>query len=374
MPNNIKANSVEDILAEQDLITKEQLSSISKEHVETGKPVSAIIKEGNFVSELAFAKAHGQSYGINYVSLTDKKIEPALLDYVTLDLAKNQQVIPFEFNEQTNELSVAMVDPLDLPTIEFIEKRTQVRVIPFITVSSEISHVLGDLQGRVIGKEISAALEEISQTTLKLEGTSEEISSAALRDAPIARIVGMILETAVKIGASDIHIEPYENHTRLRYRVDGVMEEKRTLPKQMHDPIIARIKILANMQLDEKRKPLDGRFKVQVGETFTDLRISSLPTICGEKIVIRLLQDEGSVHSFKDLGLRGLSLRRIEEAILKPTGMLLVSGPTGSGKTVTLASALSKLNTVRVNIMTLEDPVEIRIPGVNQVQVNPQAG
>jgi len=372
--NAAKANSIEHILVEQSLITKEQLDSIRKEHVKTGKPISAVIREGNYVSELEFAKAYGQSYGIRYTSLSDKKIEPALLDYVTLELAKNQQVIPFAFNEKTDELSIAMVDPLDLPTIEFIEKRANVKAIPYITVSSEISQVLGDLQGRVIGEEISAALEEISQTTLKLEETSEEISSATLRDAPIARIVGMILETAVKIGASDIHIEPYENNTRLRYRVDGVMEEKRTLPKQMHDPIVARIKILANMQLDEKRKPLDGRFKVQVGDISTDLRISSLPTIFGEKIVIRLLQDEGSVHSLKDLGLRGLSLRRVEEAILKPTGMLLVTGPTGSGKTVTLASALSKLNTVRVNIMTLEDPVEIRIPGVNQVQVNPQAG
>jgi len=374
MTNNVKANSIEDILVEQELITKEQLDSIRQEHIKTGKPISNIIKGGNYVSELAFAKAYGQSYGIRYVSLSDKKIEPALLDYVTLELAKNQQVIPFEFNDQNDELSVAMVDPLDLPTIEFIEKRANVRVTPYITISSEISQVLGDLQGRVIGAEISAALEEINQTTLKLEETSEEISSATLRDAPIARIVGMILETAVKIGASDIHIEPYENDTHLRYRVDGILEEKRTLPKQMHDPIIARIKILANMQLDEKRKPLDGRFKVQVGETFTDLRISSLPTVCGEKIVIRLLQDEGSVHSMKDLGLRGLSLRRVEEAILKPTGMLLVTGPTGSGKTVTLASALSKLNTIGVNIMTLEDPVEIRIPGVNQVQVNTQAG
>nr|MBP8961219.1 type II/IV secretion system protein [Patescibacteria group bacterium] len=268
----------------------------------------------------------------------------------------------------------AMVDPLDLPTIEFVEKRSNVKVLPFITTPEDVKKVLSDFQGSKIGEEITAALEEIEQTTLKLDGNAEEISSATLRDAPVARIVGMILETAVKIGASDIHLEPYEKETRLRYRVDGVLEEKRVFPKIMHDPIVARIKILSNMKLDEKRKPLDGRFKVQVGDVFTDLRISTLPTVYGEKVVIRLLQDEGTVLSFKDLGLRGLSLRRVEEALLKPTGIILVTGPTGSGKTVTLASALNKLNTVRINIMTLEDPVEIRIPGVNQVQVNPQAG
>lgn len=374
MVNQTDTSTIEQILLEKGLITSDQLAQIKEESEKKGRSVSDVIREKNIVPIADFAKAYGEAYGIPFVSLSKKKVPPEMLDYVTLDLAKNQQVVPFEFNEQANELSVAMVDPLDLPTIEFIEKRADVKVIPYITTPSEVSHILGDLQGKAIGEEITAAMEEISQTTLKLEETSEEISTAALRDAPIARIVGMILETAVKSGASDIHLEPYEDETRLRYRIDGILEEKRRFPKQMHDPIVARIKILSNMKLDEKRKPLDGRFKVQVGDNITDLRVSTLPTVNGEKVVIRLLQDEGSVFTFKDLGLRGLSLRRVEEAILKPTGMLLVTGPTSSGKTVTLASALNKLNTIRVNIMTLEDPVEIRIPGVNQVQVNPQAG
>ncbi len=374
MSDLIDTKTIEEILFDKELIDSNQLSAIKFEHKNTGKSLSEIIKEHEYVSEEDFTKAYGESYGIPFVKLKDKDIDHSLMDYVTLDLAKNQQLIPFEYDENAGVLSVAMVDPLDLPTIEFIEKRSDVQVKPFITLPEEISNVLGDLQGKAIGEEISAAMEEISQTTLKLDETSEEISSATLRDAPIARIVGMILETAVKTKASDIHIEPKEKETRLRYRIDGILEEKRTLPKQMHDPIIARIKILSNMKLDEKRKPLDGRFKVQVGETSTDLRVSSIPTVNGEKIVIRLLQDEGSVYSFKDLGLRGLSLKRVESTILRPTGMLLVTGPTSSGKTVTLASALNKLNTVRVNIMTLEDPVEIRVPGVNQIQVNPQAG
>ncbi len=374
MAYEFTGKTIEDILYEKELITLDQVSALKFESQNTGVPISQIIKTRGLVSSLEFAKAYSQAYNIPLVSLPEKKPDPSMMSYVTMQLATSQEVVPFEYNAETNELSLAMVDPLDLPTIEFVEKRSNVKVIPFITTPEDVKKVLSDFQGSKIGEEISAALEEIEQTTLKLDGNSEEISSATLRDAPVARIVGMILETAVKIGASDIHIEPYEKDTRLRYRIDGVLEEKRTFPKVMHDPIVARIKILANMKLDEKRKPLDGRFKVQVGETATDLRISTLPTVYGEKVVIRLLQDEGTVLSFKDLGLRGLSLKRVEEAILKPTGIILVTGPTGSGKTVTLASALNKLNTVRVNIMTLEDPVEIRIPGVNQVQINPQAG
>jgi len=366
--------TIEDILLEKNLLTIDQVSSLRFENQNTGVPIAQIIKDRGLVSSLEFAKSYSEAYNIPYVSLPEKKPDPSLMSYVTMELAKSQEVVPFEFNPETNELSLAMVDPLDLPTIEFVEKRSNVKVLPFITTPEDVKKVLSDFQGSKIGEEITAALEEIEQTTLKLDGNAEEISSATLRDAPVARIVGMILETAVKIGASDIHLEPYEKETRLRYRVDGVLEEKRVFPKIMHDPIVARIKILSNMKLDEKRKPLDGRFKVQVGDVFTDLRISTLPTVYGEKVVIRLLQDEGTVLSFKDLGLRGLSLRRVEEALLKPTGIILVTGPTGSGKTVTLASALNKLNTVRINIMTLEDPVEIRIPGVNQVQVNPQAG
>ena len=267
-----------------------------------------------------------------------------------------------------------MIDPLDLQTIDFIERKTGYKIVPYITTEKTIEKVLEEQKGKELGEEITAALQEITETTLKIEESGGEITDATLRDAPIARIVSMILETAVKIGASDIHIEPGEDGSRLRYRVDGILEEKRKLPKEMHDSVIARIKILASMKIDEKRVPQDGRFKVQVGKSETDLRISTLPTIYGEKVVIRLLKEEGTVFSFRDLGMRGSTLKRFEEASLKPNGMLLVTGPTGSGKTVTLASALSKLNTVRVNIVTLEDPVEIRVPGVNQVQVNPQAG
>lgn len=365
---------IEDVLYDKGLITSDQLSAIKFEHVNTGKATQQIIKERGYVSNDDFVKAFGEVYGFEYVELSKSKIDPKILELVPANIAKRYQIAPFDL--QDNTLFLAMADPLDLQTIEFIERKTGYEIKPHITTTKEIDLVLGENQGKQISEEISAALEEISQSTVRLKGDSGDIGSAdlVLRDAPIARIVGMILETAVKIGASDIHIEPSERDTRLRYRVDGILQEKRTFPKEMHDSIVARIKILANMKIDEKRMPLDGRFKVEVGKASTDLRVSTLPTVYGEKVVIRLLKEEGSVFTFKDLGLRGLSLKRFEEAIIKPVGMVLVTGPTGSGKTLTNSTALAKLNTIRVNILTIEDPVEIRIPGVNQIQVNPQAG
>ncbi len=373
--DNLSINKgIEDVLHERGLINDDQLSAIKFEHVNTGKATQKIIKERGYVSNEDFVKAFGDVYGVDYVNLSQLKIDPNILDLIPVAVEKRYQVVPFELTDDT--LSVAMVDPLDLQTIEFIERKSGYTVKPFVSTIKEVEQVLGEQQGKAISEEISAAMEEISQNTVKLD-TGEDIGKAGdqtIRDAPIARIVGMILETAVKIGASDVHIEPRETDTRLRYRVDGVLQEKRTFPKQMHDSIVARIKILGNMKIDEKRIPLDGRFKVQVGKTGTDLRISTLPTVFGEKVVIRLLKEEGNVFTFKDLGLRGLSLKNFEEAILRPVGMVLVTGPTGSGKTVTNATALAKLNTVKVNIVSIEDPVEIRVPGVTHVQVNTQAG
>lgn len=367
-------NGIEDVLYDRGLINADQLSAIKFEHVNTGKNTQQIIKERGYVTNEDFVKAYGEVYGIEYVNLEETKIDAPTLDILSIQIEKRYQVVPFKLEKDV--LHVAMADPLDLQTIEFLERKSGFQIKPYVSTLKEIEKVLSEEQGKAITQEISAAMEEISQTTLKLKGDSGDIEAdeATIRDAPIARIVGMILETAVKIGASDVHIEPQEGFTRLRYRVDGVLQEKRTFPKEMHDSIVARIKILGNMKIDEKRIPLDGRFKVVVGETATDLRISTLPSVYGEKVVIRLLKEEGNVYTFKDLGLRGLPLKRFEEALIKPVGMVLVTGPTGSGKTVTNATALAKLNTIKVNIVSIEDPVEIRVPGVTHVQVNPQAG
>lgn len=364
--------SIEEVLYDKGLITADQLAAIRFEHANTGKSIETILKERDYITPTDYAKSFGEVYGIEYANIAGSKIDSALLDLVPINVARKYKAIPFSL--QSNQLSVAMADPLDLQTIEFIEKRTGYKVIPFIISESELDKIFDEVKSKAIGEEISAAMEEISGTVLKVEEGSGDLSEATLRDAPIARIVGMILETAVKIEASDIHVEAGEKNCRIRYRVDGMLHEYRVLPKEMQDSVIARIKILSGMKIDEKRIPQDGRFKVEAHGTQTDLRVSSLPTIYGEKIVIRLLKEVGVIYSLKDLGMRGISERRFEEAILKPNGIILVTGPTGSGKNVTLSSALYKLNTERVNIVTIEDPVEIRVPGVNHVQVNEKAG
>ena len=371
--NNLnKPNTVADVLYSKKLITSDQLSAIKFESVNTGKSIDSVIKDRGYVSSDDYADAFGEVYGIEYAKLAVGQISPELLDKVPLDIARKYKVVPFELNG--NKLSLAMVDPLDLQTIDFIERRTGYKVVPFITTEKIVDRILDEQKGKELGEEITAAMEEITQNTVKIEEGQADMSDATIKDSPIARVVGMILETSVKSGASDVHIEPGEDVCRLRYRVDGILSEKRKLPKEMTDPVVARIKILAGMKIDEKRIPQDGRFKVQVGKTETDLRVSTLPTVFGEKVVIRLLKEEGTVFTYRDLGMRGLTLKRYEEMSLKPNGMILVTGPTSSGKTVTLASTLNKLNTIRVNVVTIEDPVEIRVPGVNQVQVNPQAG
>ena len=364
--------TVADVLYEKKLLSPDQLSAIKFENVNTGKSIESIIRERGYVSSDDYAESFGEVYGIEFADLPAGQIDPALLDVVSLDVAKKYRVAPIKVDG--DKLHLAMVDPLDLQTIDFIERKTGFKVVPYISTDKIIDKVLEEQKGKELGEEITAAMEEISQNTLKIEEGGAEYTDATIRDAPIARVVGMILETAVKSGASDVHIEPSEDACRLRYRIDGILTEKRKIPKEMTDSVVARIKILSKMKIDEKRVPQDGRFKVQVGKIETDLRVSTLPTVFGEKVVIRLLKEEGTVYTYRDLGMRGLALKRFEEMSLKPNGMILVTGPTSSGKTVTLASTLSKLNTVRVNIITIEDPVEIRVPGVNQVQVNPQAG
>ncbi|MFA5776415.1 MAG: ATPase, T2SS/T4P/T4SS family [Patescibacteria group bacterium] len=367
--------SFEDFLFDKGLIDESKLKSIKDEVVKGSESVSSIVLKGSFITDENYAKAYSEFYNVPYISLIEKKFNEDLLNVVPTQLAKTYKVVPFLHDTANGILHVAMVDPLDLQFISFLEKKLGFKISAYISPPSELQRIVDENYGKSIKEEVEEALEELNQTTLKIEESQQSLDDIKnLKDAPVARIVNILLETAVKSGASDIHLEPEETDVRIRYRIDGILSEKHTLPKEMQESIVARIKILSNLKIDEKRIPQDGRFKIQVGETFTDLRISTLPTVNGEKVVIRLLKDEASVYSFKDLGLSGFTLKRFEEALLKSNGIVIITGPTGSGKTVTLATALSKLNTSKVNIVTLEDPVEIKVKGVNQVQINPQAG
>lgn len=381
MPDNLNdfsninsSSTVEDILFSIGLLDENQVSAIKFENVNTGKPTEDIIKDKNLVDETDLVKAKGLLYKIPFVDLEKEGIDSASLEMVPEAVAKKLHLFPFKTD--TSTISLVMADPLDLQSIEFIERKSGKKVIPYIAPVTAIDKAVFNQYGKSISNEVSAALQDVvGITEIKEQGVGDiQKEEKNLKDAPVARIVNTIMEYSAKSGASDIHIEAEENKSRVRYRIDGILQEKLTLPKKVHDSLIARIKIMANLKIDERRLPQDGRIKIKVGDEEIDLRVSTLPTAFGEKVVIRLLRNTGTTLKLKDLGLRGVSLKRLEEALLKPYGIILVTGPTGSGKTVTLATCLRRLNTSRVNIITLEDPVEIRIEGVNQVQINNAAG
>jgi len=372
MPQDRK-KGIEDILFEKGILNADQLSAVRLESVNTGRPVIDILQLRKFVEPSDIILAKSILYSVPVAQFSDITVSQETLNLIPESLAKKYCVFPLK--QDGGILDLAMCDPLDLETIQFLEKKTGFFVRALIASKEDILKSVEAEYGRVIGEDVSKAIEEVGIT--KLEEQIKDISKAqdVVRDAPVARIVSAILELGVKSKASDIHIEPQEESTRIRFRIDGVLQEKlASLPKSVHDSLTARIKILSGLKIDEKRKPQDGRFKVKVGDEETDLRVSTLPTVCGEKIVIRLLKEEGATLALKDLGLRSMALKRFEESLLKPHGIILVTGPTGSGKTVTLATALSKINSMRVNVVTIEDPVEIRVKGANQVQINPLAG
>jgi len=256
--------------------------------------------------------------------------------------------------------------------LDFLEKKSQCRIVPAFGVPADIKIAIAEKYSQGLSGDVDAAVKEVDFSTKRV--VDEKSINDVIREAPIAKIVTTLLSFAMKSMASDIHIEPLEDKTRVRYRIDGILHEKLLLPKDVHDAVISRIKILAGMKIDEKRVPQDGRFSFRSDEREVDLRVSTLPSAHGEKIVMRLLQKGQNVPDLSELGFRGRAIKNVEDAIKATHGVVLVTGPTGSGKTTTLYSLLHKINTTKVNIITLEDPIEYEMAGVNQVQINPQAG
>ncbi|MFS8160511.1 MAG: GspE/PulE family protein, partial [Candidatus Roizmanbacteria bacterium] len=271
----------------------------------------------------------------------------------------------------TNTLKVAMINPLDIQSLDFIAKKSGKKVQPYLAKEDSIQKAIDLAYTEGLSPDINEALKEVKKEVNTVDAAQ---IGQIIKEAPIAKIVTTVLEYAIKGRASDVHIEPQELKTRIRYRIDGLLQEKLVLPKGIHEALVSRIKILSGLKIDEKRLPQDGRFNFKIGKEEVDLRVSTLPTVHGEKVVMRLLKKTGGIPSLNDLGLRGPQLKALEEAVTKPYGIVLVTGPTGSGKSTTLNSLLTKLNSPTTNIITLEDPVEYEIPGVNQVQINPQAG
>jgi len=373
LDNKEEKKDLLDILAKKGLLTPQQVEQVRLLRVSTGKKEEDILLEKKMVKEEDLLKAKAELWGVPYVNLETVGFSPQSLTLIPQNLAEYYHLVPFEVDQKKKTLSVAMVNPLDLETIEFLEKKTGYRIIAYLASRRQIEEAINQSYAHQLTEEVTQALEETKRGKLKTAPDLDHLEEV-IKEAPIARVVSTILEYAVKSRASDIHIEPEENETRVRYRIDGILQEKLRLPRRIHDAVVSRIKILSHLKIDEKRVPQDGRFTFIADGEEIDLRVSTAPTVYGEKVVMRLLKKSQKIPTLPELGLRGKALRDFQEAITRPHGMIIVCGPTGSGKTTTLYSALSQISTTKVNVMTIEDPVEYQIEGVNQVQVNPRAG
>lgn len=367
-------STLADILVSQGALTEDKAKEIKLAEIETGKDQEVIIKSLGIVSPADIAKAKAKLFNIPFVDLTTAPASPEAMAVLPKEIAERFRVFPLGIDKLSKTLDLAMANPLDLFAIEFIEQKTNLRVKPYACDETKLDEFITVRYATSLSKEVTEALKDVEP---ELKQGANGISGAKIgfiKDEKIAEIVTQILDFAVRARASDIHIEPQEKSTRVRYRIDGILQEKLTIPKPLHEALVSRIKILSGLKIDEKRVPQDGRFNFAGASEDVDLRVSTLPTAWGEKVVMRLLKKTGGVPELPELGLRGLALKNLENAILRPHGIIIICGPTGSGKTTTLYSIISRINTPKVNIVTLEDPIEYKIPGVNQVQVNPAAG
>ncbi len=358
------------------LITKTALEEVAKKAVEKKQKLSDVLLSEGKISETDLKRMEAFVLGIPFVSLVTEKIETQVLSLIPETIARNYNIIAYKKNKET--LEVAMLDVDDLPTIDFIKKKSGLKILPRLTDTTSIKTALiqykQSLQaefGSIIQKESSA----LGEKTKKDEGEKSEAELKEMaEDLPVVKIVDSLIFHAILQNASDIHIEPGENELTVRYRIDGILHDAMVLDKHAGSGITARIKVLANLKLDEKRLPQDGRFKIEQNGDKVSFRVSTLPTFYGEKTVIRILKETSKGFSLEGLGFHGEGLERIYNSLKQKTGIVLATGPTGSGKTTTLYTLLDILNKPEVNISTVEDPIEYQMPRVNQVQVKSEIG
>lgn len=364
--------NLREILLEKGLIDQEKVKEIELRRLKTGETEEEVIRVLRLVSDVDLIKAKADFLRVPFVDLETIGFSPEALTLVPESVARKYKIVPYNLDTKNKILSVAMVNPLDLETIEFLEKKTSLKISVAIALEKQITSFVKEkyIREKNITSEVTKALDERKDEEKVMKLAEEKVAV----EAPVSKIVTTILEYAVKSRASDVHIEPQEDSVRIRYRIDGILQEKYLLPRNVHDAVVSRIKILSGLKIDEKRIPQDGRFFFTTDGNDVDLRVSTLPTTYGEKVVMRLLKKSQKVPSLPDLGLRGLALKNLMDAIKRPHGIIIICGPTGSGKTTTLYSILDIVATTKVNVVTVEDPVEYQMKGVNQVQVNVQAG
>jgi len=375
----VESGQLKAFLLDAGLVAEKQFNAAFKKAEKTNQKVGDVLVAESLITEEELIKLEAYILGIPFVNLEKEKIEPEVLKIIPEPIARSNNIVAFRKKE--NDLEVAMLDPEDLRTIEFIKKTANLRILPRLTTSESIKQVLKQYQktleaefGEMIKKEAKGikAVQEIKEGVPAIT-ESEELKKAA-GELPVIRIIDTLLRHAILQRASDIHIEPTEKEVVVRYRIDGILRDAMTLPKQASLGVVARIKVLSNLKLDEHRLPQDGRFKVEAEDYRYSIRVSILPVFDGEKIVMRLLSEKAKAYTLEGLGFRGETLEIIQDNLRKPVGMLLVTGPTGCGKTTTLYSMMEILNVPGVNISTVEDPIEYRMPRINQTQVNPKIG
>lgn len=371
----IEDSQLKAFLLDSGLINKANFDKAEKEAEKSGKPFRDTILNKNYVGEAELRRLEAYILGIPFVNLEKETINPEILSIIPEPIAKKHNIVAFK--QSGNDLQVAMLDPDDIETIDFIKKKSALRILPRLTTPESIKHALKQYQktleaefGEIIKKEAG----EISLVKEEKGEEEEEVLKKMAEDLPIIKIVDTLIRHAILQIASDIHIEPVEKEVKVRYRIDGILREAMTLPKQVASGIVARIKVMSNLKLDEHRLPQDGRFKIETADYRISFRVSIIPVFDGEKIVMRLLPEGVKGFGLEELGFWGSNLEKIHKNIRRPNGIILATGPTGSGKTTTLYTILEILNTPGVNISTIEDPIEYRMPGVNQTQVRADIG
>ncbi len=360
---------VEKLLRGANKITDDQLTVIREQEVAEKKSLQELVIQSNVVSDHDLTKMYAEEIDIPFADLNPHDINHDLLALIPEKMAQQYRAVVFAVNADGSR-RLAMEDPDDIQAVSFLQKQVGGRLDIYAASSTSIQACI-DLYH---GNDSNDLTKVLSPETDEADKGDEVTEADLAEDSPITQTVNLLIRYAVKSGASDIHIEPRESYVSVRYRVDGVLREANKLPKKIHNAVVSRIKILSNLKIDERRVPQDGRFKIEVDGLVYALRVSTLPISDGEKIVMRLLNESNKAITLEELGYWGPSLNALNHAITQPHGMILVTGPTGSGKSTTLFSVLNILNKPSVNISTIEDPIEYKVFGTNQTQVNPIAG
>jgi type IV pilus assembly protein PilB len=365
---HISDSLVEKLLEKSGKADKGQLAALKEQAKADKTTLHDLVLKNNVLSDKELTKLYAEEIEVPFVELNARDMKPDMLKLLPERIARQYGAVVFDVEKSGTKL-VAMEDPDDIQALNFLQRQLGTDMKVHISTGSLLKTALDQYRGN-----ISSELTKVIASEDEPDAEEEVDESDLAEDSPIAQTVNLIIEYGVKSNASDIHIEPREDNVIVRYRIDGLLREANKLPRKLLGALVSRIKILSNLKIDEHRAPQDGRFKVEINGSVYALRVSTLPILDGEKVAMRILNESSKPSDFTELGFWGTALARLQDAIVEPHGMVLVTGPTGSGKSTTLFSVLSSLNTPNVNISTVEDPVEYHITGANQVQVNPVAG